>query len=813
MISIDILTFKRYILRVETAFRAVSAKIAVLLLSIYTFQSLHAVETTIVGEIVDSETAQPVANVNLALIGTPFGTTTNAEGIFLLRADLKHRTTLTVSAIGYKTQRFKIEPGISAGIDITLEEKTTYLQDVFVVPGANPALPLMARIRERRKINQQSCIFAPSNEATDVFVSDIQARHLRRRFWQHLQNGLIQAEDSTYFLPLYHSATKGGQTTSRAVLLPEEEYRAQLAYLDTPPDFYANTIPFYGTNFLSPLAADGNAFYHFYLIDSLYIDADSTSAHGRKAYIIDFRTKNPYYPTFNGRMTIDSLTCALLSIEANAPHEVAANYLRALTICQQFAFNPDSHPTADQQPTDGRIYRTYTAETMILDYAVRFDTTRTLPTVLIRHTAAADRFPKDEGLPFLSARDSCMTATDADSAMQNVANLPLIRVADFLANTILTGYIPAGRWLEVGNINQFFRVTPRDGVRVGVGLRTSPQLMRNICLDAYVGYGFRDQSFKGGAGLHFNLPTPRRHQLHLTFADDYQYLDRAAFGSLYLENAALFNQRDFTTALTQAFIPPSRLTASNQIRTRELRFASTNDWSSHLEQDFYATLSRYESREPRTQNPEPITRIASVGTTLRLSFDEKKIDLFFRRIHVYGKLPILCLGLETGTVQYDGTPSYQLYGRINLMIRQQVPLGVMGSLDYLIEAGLLFGETPAPLRKYFSGNESVSYAFDRFTLMNNLQAGANRYVLLHTHWNGRGCLFNLIPGIRVLRLRELATFKLAWGEPFNVPYTEIGVGIGNILRVCNIYSLWRLTHRNEPASPNWAIRFQFSLEK
>ena len=464
-------------------------------------------ETTIVGEIVDSETAQPVANVNLALIGTPFGTTTNAEGIFLLRADLKHRTTLTVSAIGYKTQRFKIEPGISAGIDITLEEKTTYLQDVFVVPGANPALPLMARIRERRKINQQSCIFAPSNEATDVFVSDIQARHLRRRFWQHLQNGLIQAEDSTYFLPLYHSATKGGQTTSRAVLLPEEEYRAQLAYLDTPPDFYANTIPFYGTNFLSPLAADGNAFYHFYLIDSLYIDADRTSAHGRKAYIIDFRTKNPYYPTFNGRMTIDSLTCALLSIEANAPHEVAANYLRALTISQQFAFNPDSHPTADQQPTDGRIYRTYTAETMILDYAVRFDTTRTLPTVLIRHTAAADRFPKDDVLPFLSAHDSCMTATDADSAMQNVANLPIIRVADFLANTILTGYIPAGRWLEVGNINQFFRVTPRDGVRVGVGLRTSPQLMRNICLDAYVGYGFRDQSFKGGAGLHFNLPT------------------------------------------------------------------------------------------------------------------------------------------------------------------------------------------------------------------------------------------------------------------------------------------------------------------
>lgn len=786
------MTFKRFISCLETAYHAVPAKIAVFLLSIFTFQSLPAAETTLVGEILDARTAQPIANVNLALTGTPYGTTTNAEGIFLLRADLKHQTTLTVSAIGYKTQRFKIAPGISAGIDIALEEKTTYLQDVFVVPGANPALPIMARVREQRKVNQQAQTFAPVEETTNVFVSDIQARHLRRRMWQRLQDGLILAEDSTYLLPLYHSAMRNGLTTSRAVLLPEEEYRAQLAYLDTPPDFYANTIPFYGTNFLSPLAADGNTFYHFYLIDSLYIDADSTSARGRKAYIIDFRTKNPYYPTFNGSMTIDSLTCALLTIEATAPREVAANYLRALSLRRDYA----PVPGEAERPAGYDV-------TMLLDYAVRFDSTRTLPTILIRHTAAATMPDGRDTISNPPDEDIQIATAASDSLLQNVANLPLIRVADFLANTILTGYIPAGKWLEVGNVNQIFRVTPRDGVRVGVGLRTGQQLMRNVCLDAYVGYGFRDQAFKGGAGLHLNLPTPRRHQFHLTFADDYQYLDRSAFGSLYLENAALFNQRDFTTALTQAFIPPSRLTATNQLRVRELRLTSTNDWSSHLEQDFYAALCRYEKN----------TSITSIGTTLRLSFDEKKIDLFFRRIHVYGRLPILYLGLETGTVQYDNMPSYQLYGRINLMIRQQVPLGVMGSLDYMVEAGILFGEAAAPLRKYFSGNESVSYAQDRFTLMNNLQTGADRYLLLHTHWNGRGCLFNLIPGVRVLRLRELASFKLAWGEPYNVPYTEIGVGIGNILRVCNIYSLWRLTHRNEPASPNWAIRFQLSLEK
>ena len=810
-------------------------------------------ETVLVGEIYDALTGQPVENVNLALTGTPYGTTTNSEGIFLLRADLKRRTTLTVSAIGYKTQRFKVEPGLSAGIDIALEEKTTALQDVFVVPGANPAMPLMARVRERRKINQQACIFAPDNTATDIYVSDISARHLRRRLWHSLQDGLIPAADSTYLLPLYHTATRDGQTTSHAVLLTEEEYRSQLTYLESAPDFYRNTIPFYGTNFLSPLAADGNAFYHFYLIDSLshhtynptdnihlsgdylsdniYLPTDksidsisapseNTLQHGRKAYIIDFRSKNPYYPTFNGRMTIDSLTCALLSIEATAPREVAANYLRALTLRQKFAVNNDS-----------QIQCLSHDETLILDYAVRFDTTRTLPTILIRHTAStsvpagkdgisdrlSDTLPANDALPLPDAQN--------DSALNRVANLPLIRVADFLANTILTGYIPAGRRLEVGNINQLFRVTPRDGVRVGVGLRTGEQLMRNICIDAYAGYGFRDQAFKGGVGLHFNLPTPRRHQFHFQFTDDYLYLDRTAFGSLYLENAALFNQRDFTTALTQAFMKPSVRSLNNQLRVREFRFTSTNDWSSHLEQDFYASLSRFAAAPPLVGRSGEF--ITSLGTNLRLSFDERKIDLFFRRIHVYGRLPVLLLGLETGTYTTPEMPTYRLYGRLSLMVRQQVPLGVMGSLDYLLEGGLVLGTVPYPLLKYFSGNESVSYTFDRFTLMNSLQYSADRYLLLHAHWNGRGCLFNLIPGIRVLRLRELATFKLAWGglrdenrpssddlfQPLTTPYIEMGVGLGNIFRVANIYSVWRLTHRDEPSSPNWAIRFQFSLEK
>ena len=82
---------------------------------------------------------------------------------------------------------------------------------------------------------------------------------------------------------------------------------------------------------------------------------------------------------------------------------------------------------------------------------------------------------------------------------------------------------------------------------------------------------------------------------------------------------------------------------------------------------------------------------------------------------------------------------------------------------------------------------------------------------LQAEWNGQGILFNLIPGIRWLHLRELVEGKIAYGydrelqSPHQL-YAEIGVGIGNILRVADLYSVWSL-------SPDiqWAMLFRIHL--
>jgi hypothetical protein len=174
-----------------------------------------------------------------------------------------------------------------------------------------------------------------------------------------------------------------------------------------------------------------------------------------------------------------------------------------------------------------------------------------------------------------------------------------------------------------------------------------------------------------------------------------------------------------------------------------------------------------------------------------------------------------------------------MYGKLQLMLKHKVDLCIGCELNYLLQAGMVLGKVPYPLLHHFAGNQTHTFDPDRFSLMNNYEYAADRYLALHAHWNGKGVLFNMIPGVRYARLRELLELKVAYGglrsdhasvlafpsiEQSNyqmlkapsIPYVEMGVGIGNILRIGEIYGVFRLTHWNDP-TPWWAVRFRLQL--
>lgn len=782
-----------------------------------------AQETILIGDIINEQTGEPIAGANIYYQGTHIGTASDEQGSFMLRTDLPRKRTLVISAVGYHTQRYPVEPGTMAGMQVALREKTSLIEEVVATPGENPALPLIAAVRNARPQNDRTLhteLITNADSRTELYISHIQKRHLQRQLWRSLQTGLLTAEDSTLLLPLYRSQQSillqgtdlhpTSEKQQQALVLTADDYSI-LLQTQGNLNFYHNSLSLLGHSFLSPLATSGATYYRYYLIDSVQ------AIHG-KTYIIDFRTRNPFYATFNGSLHIDSATYAILSIDATVPAQTSVNYLSNLQIHQRFA--PDHSLQSEEITT-------------LLDFAVKTDTTHLFPTVLLRQSIQADTPAiATDSMAYAVSYSSVPPVESAEAAFAALDSVPLIRTAKWVAGIITTGYISTGTCVDIGHIEEILQVNQHESVHLGFPLRTNEKLWRNVSLEASVGYGFRDQAWKGMGRVNINLPTLRRNTLQMEYQDHYVWSEVDDFSRLLRENSMGWKNMDFTAYAFEA-LRSNPNTHNTAARQRQIQIRTENDWTDNLETTLYGRVGWMGYGDPLVGYKAMLCyRYQSLGGILRVGFKERKVDMYFRRVHVYSRYPVLYVGLEIGSWQTDEMAHYRMYGRLNLLVRQQVSLGMGGSLDWALSAGIVLGKVPYPMLHHFEGNQGYAYDPYRFTLMNNLQYAADRYLSLHAEWNGQGILFNLIPGIRYLRLRELVSFKLAYGylsdtnsiahadwaktalpalTGTDIPYVEMGVGIGNILRIGDLYSVWRLTNRQDPTTPRWAMRFRLHI--
>ena len=817
---------------------------------------LHAVETIIVGEIVNETTGEAIPNVNIHFRGTKIGTSSDANGAYALRVDMQAKAQLVFSAVGYYTQRFEIEPGSMAGLQVSMREKVATLTEVVIAPNENPALAILRQVREHRKENDRTL---HADLTTDVkreqtlYVSHIGKRQLRRALWRSLQAGMIAQEDSTYILPLYRETqtyrlngkemTPANDQRTQALILTSTDYSALIGS-EGNLNFYAPSVSLMKHAFLSPLAPSGNLYYRYYLDEDLSVSPkDGLSAEGGPYSVspkdglvrIAFRTRNPFYATFNGEMVIDTTTFALRAINAYVPAEVAVNYVNTLHVSQTLL--PDG-PIADEHIS------------ALLDVNIKSEKAGTVfPTLLLTTTlrnpdAAVVR---DHGMTELRDYDSSSAAPD--SAFAELDSLPIIRTAKWFATIATTGYIPTGSFLDIGHIEEILQVNHHEGVHLGLPFRTNEKMSKIVSLEASVGYGIKDRRAKGLGRISVNLPTLRRNILQLEYHDRYVWSEVDDFDRLMRENSMGWRNFDFTSYAFEA-LHRDKKCVNTAIRQRQLQFHWFADWTSFLETHAYVRVGNQpadiggQNSEVRIQNSEfrgqnSDINYQSLSLIARFSWGERKYDGYFLRRYAYSsKYPVLYVGLEGGHWSPTGTKSADLtaqrsnsanglsaegglFTHMRMMLTQHANLGMGGTLTYVVQGGAIFGKVPPTLLWHANANQGYAYDPYRFTMLHGYELMADKYVALHAEWNGQGILFNLIPGIRWLHLRELVEGKIAYGylseihnsqitnvkSPHNF-YAEVGVGLGNILRVCDLYSVWGYT---KDTRWQWAMRFRIHL--
>ncbi len=794
----------------RTSFRLIAAGLIAISMAILV-SPLQAVETIVVGEIVNEATGEAIPNVNIHFRGTKIGTTSDANGNYALRVDMTAKAQLVFSAVGYYTQRFDIEPGSMAGLQVTMRERVATLTEVVVAPNENPALELLRQVRAHRAENDRT--MHPDNSCTlqreqMLYVSHIQKRHLRRALWRSLQAGMITQEDSTYLLPLYRERQSfrltgaemipANDQQTQALILTSTDYSSLLGN-EGNLNFYANSVSIMGHAFLSPLSTGGNLYYRYYLV------GEDT---------IHFRTRNPFYATFNGEMVIDTTTFALRSFTAYVPAEVAVNYVNTLHVSQQLA--------PDGTIIDERI-------SALLDFMIKSEKAGTVfPSLLL--TTSLKNPNSLSGSPISTSHTgfSSSPVVSTDSAFSKLDSLPVIKAAKWIATIATTGYIPTGSWLDIGHVEEILQVNDHEGVHFGLPFRTNEKLSKVVSLEASVGYGIKDRSPKGLGRISIDLPTPRKHILQLEYNDHYAWSEVDDFDRLLRENSMGYGNFDFTAYAFEALHRDS-LYVNTAVRQRQLQLHWFGDWFDRLDTRLGHSMSLETHLCIRAGWQENYA-YQSLSAIARLGWGERKYDGYFLRRYAYsGKYPVLYLGVEAGNWSLTGEAGLTakrsfsvsglsagggLYAHLRVMLTQHANLGMGGTLCYALQAGAIFGHVPSSFLWQANANQGYAYDPYRFTFLHGRQLMADKYVALHTEWNGQGILFNLIPGIRWLHLRELVEAKIAYGVISSTSampsgstlYAEIGVGIGNILRLCDLYSIWAL-------SPDiqWGMRFRIHL--
>jgi len=194
----------------------------------------------------------------------------------------------------------------------------------------------------------------------------------------------------------------------------------------------------------------------------------------------------------------------------------------------------------------------------------------------------------------------------------------------------------------------------------------------------------------------------------------------------------------------------------------------------------------------------------------------------FERVSVGTPYPICNLGLTLGLKNTFG--SQYSYFRPTLSFAQKVHTNPFGYLRYTLEASKIFGTVPYPLLELHKGNETYAFDYNAFNMMNYYEFASDQYVSLFLEQHLQGILFNHIPLLRQLKLREVASIKGLIGSlseknknEMNIknivnnnviindvrdPYFEASVGVENILKILRIDAMWRLNYLDKTRHPD-----------
>jgi len=420
--------------------------------------------------------------------------------------------------------------------------------------------------------------------------------------------------------------------------------------------------------------------------------------------------------------------------------------------------------------------------------------------------------------------------------VDSVNNLPVIRTYIDIAHTVLEGYKRIGK-LDWGPYINLIGYNKVEGTRFRLGFKTNYDFSQKFVVKSYLAYGLYDQKFKYSVGLDYIINPKRWTVATLRYRKDYDILGITNSPISYALSGSVFQVLNF-------FSPKVRI---NQTEEYNVRFIQTygNDWTFKLMYDrntftplgdFVFAYLKPSGTAGGTPQLKSSFTTSQVGIEARWAYKEVMISRGHDRFSIeQAKRPVIIMNYQKGIAGFLGGDFN--YDRLSLIISHHMNTSILGTADWYIYTGKIFGKLPYPLLDVARGNESILANTYNYSLMNFYEFVSDAFVHVSYTQRFEGALFNKIPWVNSLKLRNYVQVKAAYGSmtkenksmqvafnaqgqsisPINTfgkePYVEVGYGIENIFKIGTLGMVHRLNYHNLPDARlfgvNIGIRVQF----
>lgn len=828
----------------------------------------------IVGKVIDASTGETVPFAGVVYRGHHIQSGADWAGNF--KIERHNGWILAFSAVGYKSTHVRIETDTPLPLIVKLQSDTKQIDEVLVTSKKgkysrknNPAVELMKRVINAKKQNKletnpfyqyykyQKITLAKNN----VTAEELQKmREKGNKDWLvdqvefcQMNNHLILPVqvDETVTQHVYRKTPEsskdfilGESSTGISHLLETTGNIVSATVKDifTDVDIYDEQVRLLQHPFTSPISKDAIDFYRFYIIDTLMIGAD-------RCIELSFVPNNQQDFGFRGSIfVLDDSTYHVRKVDLTIPKKSDVNFVENMQINQEYVRLPDGQWVLDTDNMlvemkinrlikDGVIIR----KTKYTDYQFT-----DIPKNKFRGKASVytDADSKNRGKSFWQ-KFRTVELTKSESSMNNfikgVSNIKGFKYILFGLKAFMENYVELSvndsvrSKFDIGPVNTIINKNIVDGYRFRASGRSTTAFNPRLFWEGYVAYG--SSSRRPYYGCTFTYSFNRKENMPWEFPIRQIMVSSESDIMSPSDKFLSTNKDNLFTAFHVKKIDKMYFYNRQQVEFKyETNYGLATTLGVKAEGVKGAAAMEFLNMDGTPFGKEVRTTEFHLG--FRYAPDETFVNTKQRRYSINRNGPIFSLD---HTIAIDGFLGGKYKTNFTeASVFKRFWLKSWGKFDLYLAAGAQWEKVPFPLLIMPKTNLSFisQHGTYTFQLMNNLEFLNDRYAMFYCAWDINGKIFNRIPLLKELKLREFVCVRGMWGKltdknnPFlaqnandktlmlfpegcnlmdNRCYWECVVGIHNIFKILEIDYVHRMAYREKDTAIKRGVRFSLNF--